>query len=127
MKEALKNEWLAFAMTVYYVSIYTTKVLILFGYSLKVYLFALIILSQKIIEKYFLAQSAKLLINHCQRSLRKPEFELSWMKLDWGVHLTLPPHIISVHINSRSMLNHGSVGASLKQNKRNLKKPNVNP
>ena len=44
-----------------------------------------------------------------------------------GVHLTLPPRIISVQVKSRSMLYHGSVGASLKQNKRNLKKPNPNP
>ena len=44
-----------------------------------------------------------------------------------GVHLILPPHIISVQVNSRNMLHHGSVGASLKQNKRNLKKPNPNP
>ena len=36
------------------------------------------------------------------------------------VHLTLPPHIISAQVKSRSMLHHGSVGASLKQNKRNL-------
>ena len=41
--------------------------------------------------------------------------------------MTLPPHIISVQVKSRSMLPHGSVGASLKQNKRNLKKPNLNP
>ena len=41
------------------------------------------------------------------------------------MHLTLvPPHIISVQEKSRSMLHHGSVGASLKQNKRNIKKPN---
>ena len=44
-----------------------------------------------------------------------------------GVHLTLPPHIISIQVKSWSMLHHGSVGASLKQNKRNLKKPNPNP
>ena len=48
-----------------------------------------------------------------------------------GVHLTLPPDIISVQVKSRNMLHHGSVGASLKQNKRNLKKltltPNPNP
>ena len=44
-----------------------------------------------------------------------------------GVHLTLPPHITSVQVKSRSMLHHGSVWASLKQNKRNLKKPNLNP
>ena len=37
-----------------------------------------------------------------------------------GVYLTLPSHIISVQVKSRSMLDHGSVGASLKQNKRNL-------
>ena len=42
-------------------------------------------------------------------------------------YLTLPPHIISVQVKSRSMLHHGSVGASLKQNKRNLKKPNPKP
>ena len=34
-----------------------------------------------------------------------------------GVHLTLPPRIISVQVKSRSTLHHGSVGASLKQNK----------
>ena len=44
-----------------------------------------------------------------------------------GVHLTLPAHIISVQVKSQSMLHHGSVRASLKQNKRNLKKPNPNP
>ena len=44
-----------------------------------------------------------------------------------GVHLTLPPHITSVQVKSRSMLHHGSVGASLKQNKRNLKKPKPKP
>ena len=44
-----------------------------------------------------------------------------------GVHLTLPPHIISVQVKSWSMLHHWSVGASLKQNKTNLKKPNPNP
>ena len=44
-----------------------------------------------------------------------------------GVHLTLLPHIISVQGKSRSMLHHGSVGASLKQNKRNIRKPNPNP
>ena len=43
-----------------------------------------------------------------------------------GVHMTLPPHIISVQVKSRSMLHHGSAGASLKQNKRKLKKPNPN-
>ena len=37
-----------------------------------------------------------------------------------GVHLTLPPHIISAQVKSRSMLHHGSVRARLKQNKRNL-------
>ena len=37
-----------------------------------------------------------------------------------GVYLTLPPHIFSVQVKSRSMLHHGSLGASLKQNKRNL-------
>ena len=36
------------------------------------------------------------------------------------VHLTLPPHIISVQVKSQSMLHHGSVVASLKQNKRKL-------
>ena len=44
------------------------------------------------------------------------------------VHLTLPPHIISVRVKSRSMLYQGSVGVSLqqKQNKRNLTlTPNV--
>ena len=40
---------------------------------------------------------------------------------------TLPPHIFSVQVNSRSMLHHGSAWASLNQNKRNLKKPNPNP
>ena len=44
-----------------------------------------------------------------------------------GAHLTLPRHNISVQVKSRSMLPQGSVGASLKQNKRNLKKPNPNP
>ena len=43
-----------------------------------------------------------------------------------GVHLTLPPRIIFVQVKSRNILHHGSVGASLKQNKRNLKKPNSN-
>ena len=43
------------------------------------------------------------------------------------VHLTLPLDIISLQVKSRSMLHHGSVGAILKQNKRNLKKPNPNP
>ena len=43
------------------------------------------------------------------------------------IHLALPPHIISVQVKSRSMLHRGSVGAILKQNKRNLKKPNPNP
>ena len=37
-----------------------------------------------------------------------------------GAHLTLPRHNISVQVKSRSMLPQGSVGASLKQNKRNL-------
>ena len=32
-----------------------------------------------------------------------------------GVHLTLPPHIISIQVKSRSMLHHGSVGASLNE------------
>ena len=44
------------------------------------------------------------------------------------VHLTLPPHIISVRVKPRSMLYQGSVGVSLqqKQNKRNLTlTPNV--
>ena len=36
------------------------------------------------------------------------------------VHLTLPLDIISLQVKSRSMLHHGSVGAILKQNKRNL-------
>ena len=40
--------------------------------------------------------------------------------VDEGVHLTLPPHIISVQVKSRSMLHHRSVGASLKENKRTL-------
>ena len=44
-----------------------------------------------------------------------------------SVHLTLPPHIISIQVKSRSMLHHGSVGASLKQNKKYLKKPNPKP
>ena len=44
-----------------------------------------------------------------------------------GVYLALPPRIFSVQVKSRSMLHHGSVGASLKQNKRNLKEPNPNP
>ena len=44
-----------------------------------------------------------------------------------GVHLTLPPHINSVQVKSRSMLHNWSVGASLKQNERTLKKPNPNP
>ena len=44
-----------------------------------------------------------------------------------GVHLTFPLHIFSVQVKSRSMLHHGSVSASSKQNKRNLKKPNPNP
>ena len=44
-----------------------------------------------------------------------------------SVHLKLPLHIIFVQIKSWSMLHHGSVGASLKQNKRNLKKPSPNP
>ena len=44
-----------------------------------------------------------------------------------SVHLTLPPHTISVQVKSRSMLHHRSVGTSLKQNERNLKKPNLNP
>ena len=37
-----------------------------------------------------------------------------------GVHLTLPPHIFSVQVKLRSMLNHGSVGSSSRYNKRNL-------
>ena len=37
-----------------------------------------------------------------------------------GVHPTLAPHIITVQVKSRSILRHGSVGATLKQNKRNL-------
>ena len=37
-----------------------------------------------------------------------------------GVHLTLAPHIISIQVKSRSMLHHGSVGASLKQSKTNI-------
>ena len=32
----------------------------------------------------------------------------------------MPPHIISVQVTSRSMLHHGSVGASWEYNKRNL-------
>ena len=44
-----------------------------------------------------------------------------------GLHLILPPHIFSVPVKSRSMLHHGSVWVSLKQSKRNLKKPNPNP
>ena len=47
--------------------------------------------------------------------------------LSEAVHLTLPAHIISVQVKSRGLLHHGSVGASLKQNKRNLRKPNPNP
>ena len=37
-----------------------------------------------------------------------------------GVHLTLPPHIFSVLVKSRSMLHHGSVESSSEYNKRNL-------
>ena len=37
-----------------------------------------------------------------------------------GAHLTLPPHIFSAQVKSRSMLYHGPMGESLKQNKRNL-------
>ena len=33
-----------------------------------------------------------------------------------GVHLTLPPHILSIQVKSRSMLHHGSVGANPKPN-----------
>ena len=45
-----------------------------------------------------------------------------------GVHLALPPHIIFVQEKSQSILHHGSLGASLKQNKRNLiLTPNHNP
>ena len=44
-----------------------------------------------------------------------------------GVHLTLPT-IISVRVKPQSMLHHGSVGASLKQDKRNLTLiPDPNP
>ena len=43
-----------------------------------------------------------------------------------GAHLTLPPYIISVEVKSWSMLHHGSVEASLKQNKRNLKTLTLN-
>ena len=31
-----------------------------------------------------------------------------------GVHLTLPPHILSVQVKSRSMLHYGSVGGEFK-------------
>ena len=51
----------------------------------------------------------------------------TYQQLSDGVHLTLPRHIFPVQIKSRSMLHHESVWVSLKQNKRNLKKPNTNP
>ena len=41
--------------------------------------------------------------------------------------MTLTPHIFSVQVKSRSMLHHGSVWESLKQNKRNQNKSNPNP
>ena len=44
-----------------------------------------------------------------------------------GIHLTLPSRIISFQVKSQSMLHHGSVRASLKQNKKTLNKPNPNP
>ena len=50
----------------------------------------------------------------------------TWLKTR-GCYLTLPPHIIFVQVKSRNMLHHGSAGANLKQNKRNLRKPNPNP
>ena len=37
-----------------------------------------------------------------------------------GAHPTLPSHIFSILVKSRSMLHHGSVAASLEYNKRNL-------
>ena len=64
----------------------------------------------------------------CKRG-RAHEACLQWLSLvHWeGVDLTLPPHIFSVQVKSRSMLHHGSVWASLKQSKRNLQKPNPYP
>ena len=61
----------------------------------------------------------------CRRG-RAHEACLQWPSLvHWeGVDLTLPPHIFSVQVKSRSMLHHGSVWASLKQSKKKLKKPN---
>ena len=46
---------------------------------------------------------------------------------DAGCSLKLPRHIFHFQVKSRNMLHHESVWASLKQNKRNLKKPNPNP
>ena len=39
------------------------------------------------------------------------DIKISFME---DVHLTLPPHIFSEEVKSRSMLDHGSVGASSK-------------
>ena len=57
------------------------------------------------------------------KAIRKPGI----VDIFEGVHLTLPPQIFSVQVTSWSMLHHGSLWASLKQSKRNLKKPNPNP
>ena len=61
--------------------------------------------------------------NHCFRTFLKFIHQLfPKLCLKTGIKnpakegcASLPPHIISVKLKSRSMLNHGSVGASLKQ------------
>ena len=52
-------------------------------------------------------------LNEIFTYLRKNfSYTMSVDKVKEGVHLTLPPHIFSVLVKSRSMLHHGAVGAS---------------
>ena len=69
-------------------------------------------------RKFFLTNSF-VLVHSPAKNIYNEQLEV--------VHLPLPPHIIPLQVKSQSMLHHGSVGASIKQNKRNLNKPNPNP
>ena len=115
--------------------LYTSDKLVILCYNMTsfnttgIFLFSLILLlfhSLKIVNKRWKTWETLAILNSVTNtySIKTKIFKSDLYK---GVHLTLPPHIISVQVKSWSMLHHGSVGASLKQNKRNIKKPNPNP
>ena len=71
--------------------------------------------------QYYTRKSSFYLFSMVENPVKSRITKSRWnLEKHEGVHLTLPPHIISIQLKSRSMLHHGSIGASLKQNKRNL-------